>query len=174
MNRQPGFSKYWMNAVLDMVKFSVAIYVVYSIILQVLNNYSNTGDGAFKKTPLFGIYTVEKFIKNNDTSRSYFTDTTQWKTLNIFFPKQASVETMNDSITTFNFIDDTLNKEIQIYNDPNYKASFFYHIPDSAHLVLNGKIRDDSVYILLQKQQLNKYRLLNRGFHWINESPYNQ
>jgi hypothetical protein len=174
INRQRKFSKYWMNAALDTIKFSVVIYVVYSIMLQVLNNYSNTGDGASKKTPLFGIYTVEKFIKNSDTSRSYLRDTTQWKTLNIFFPKQASVETIDDSIATFNFIDDTLNKKIQIYNDPNYKSSFFYHIPDSTHLVLNGKIKDDSVYILLQKQDLNKYRLLNRKFHWINESPYNK
>jgi hypothetical protein len=170
----PKFSKYWMNAALDTVKFAVVIYVIYSIIFQVRYKYSIIGDGTFKKTPLFGIYTVEKFIKNNDTSRLYITDTARWKTLNIFSPKQASVETMDDSVRTYSFSADTINKKIQVYNDANYKSSFSYYKPDSKHLVLNGKLHNDSVYVRLQKQDFDKFLLLNRKFHWINESPYNR
>jgi hypothetical protein len=169
---QPRFSKYWMNTVLDTVKFAVVIYVIYSIIYQVWNKYSIIGDGAFRKTPLFGIYVVEKFIKN--TSPSHITDTTQWKTLSIMFPKQASIEMMNDSVIMYNFFADTVNKKLQVYTDSNYKSLFSYYIQDSTHLVLNGKLQQDSVYILLQKQDLNKFPLLNRKFHWINESPYNR
>jgi hypothetical protein len=137
------------------------------------HQYSVSGDGSFKETPLFGIYTVKKFIENNDTSKSVIADTIQWKTLNIFFPKKASIETMNDSVRMYSFTADTLSKKIQ-FNAANYKSSFSYFKPDSTHLILNGKIKDDSVYILLEKQDMNKFLLLNRKFHWINESPYNR
>ena len=83
---------------------------------------------------------------------------------------------MNDSIRTYSFLTDTVNKKIQLftYNDSTDKSTLSYSIPDSTHLVLNGKLNSDSVYILLLKQDLNKFLLLNRKFHWINESPYNR
>jgi len=176
INFQPEFTKYRTQAIWDTVKFTLMALVIYTNSMQVLNKYSISGDAAFKKTPLFGIYTVEKFIKNNDTSLLPAIDSTQWKTLNIIFPKKATVEMMNDNVRTYSFLTDTLNKKIQLftYNDSTHKSMLSYYIPDSAHLILSGKLHSDSVYMLLLKQDLNKYLLLNRKFHWINESPYNR
>jgi len=139
----------------------------------VWNKYNISGDGAFKKTPLFGIYSVEKFITNNDMPQT--ADSIKWKTINIIFPKQAVIEIMNSDMKTFHFFADTSGKKIVLYegDDSANKSMMSYFIKDS-HLILNGKLKDDSVYIELRKQDLDSFPLLNRKFHWINEAPYNK
>lgn len=74
------------------------------------------------------------------------------------------------------FTPDTLNKTLAIftYAAPSDRSTLNYHHPDSTHLILSGQLNGDSIYIALQKVDLNKLRLLNRGFHWINEYPYNR
>jgi len=168
------FTEHWMKIILGGIKFMLITYIIYSTLTRVLTKYSIQGDGAFKKTPLFGIYTVEKFKNYNDTSQLFNAAAEQWKTLNVIFPKKASIKMMNGNTQARNFFTDTVNKKIQISipNDSTYKSTFSYFIPDSAHLILSGRVKDDSVYIFLRKQDLNEYPLINRGFHWINEFPY--
>ena len=133
-------------------------------------------DMLLKKTPLFGLYNVEKFIRNNDTLQPLVTDASRWKKLNIIFPKHADIEMMNDSMKAYSFFTDTSNKKIELYNsnDKAHTSILSYFLPDSLHLILSGKLNDDSVYILLRKQDLSKLELMKRDFHWINEYPYNK
>ena len=173
-NLQSKFTGERMKIILGGIRFMLIIYIVYSTLMHVVAKYSIKGDGAFKKTPLFGIYTVEKFKNYSDTSQLFNADAEQWEALNVIFPKQASIKMVNGNIRACDFFTDTVNKKIQISipNDSTYKSTFFYSVPDSAHLVLSGKMKDDSVYIFLQKQDMNQFPLINRGFHWINEFPY--
>ena len=83
---------------------------------------------------------------------------------------------MNDSLKRYSFNLDTVNKTFNLfaYSYATHLATFHYFYPDAAHLVFTGKLDNDSVYILMQKIDFNKMRLINRGFHWINEYPYNR
>jgi hypothetical protein len=45
---------------------------------------------------------------------------------------------------------------------------------DSSKLYLEGQLAKDSVRIWFLSQDLNSFRLLSRGFHWINEFPNNR
>ncbi len=130
---------------------------------------------AVQKTPLFGIYNVEKFIRNKDTLLPLATDTAQWKTVNISFANGANIKMMNDSMYYYSFSPDTLKKTIKFYTygDTAHKSLLSYSNPDSAHLIITGKLKDDSVYIKMKKVDFNKLMLTGRGFHWINEYPYN-
>jgi hypothetical protein len=98
------------------------------------------------------------------------------KTVNISFTNFAAIKMMNDSLKNFSFTPDTLKKTVQIfsYRDTVHKSMLAYYYPDSSHLVFHGKLKNDSVYIVMQKLDLNKIPLINRGFHWINEYPYNR
>jgi len=44
----------------------------------------------------------------------------------------------------------------------------------STYLVLKGMWKKDSVYIKMRQLDPNNFRLLKRGFHWVNEFPYNR
>ncbi len=46
--------------------------------------------------------------------------------------------------------------------------------PNDNLMVLSGNYQGDSVYAVMKKKDLSEYTLMNRGFHWINEYPYNR
>ncbi len=173
---QPRFKEAKTNTAWYAVKFVLTVAIVYSLIGITKRKYYFYGDGAFAKTPLFGIYNVETFVKNKDTLQPLITDTSQWRMLNIIYQKQATIKMMNDEMKITTLFIDTTKKEMQLVddNDSTYRANLSYIKQDSVHLALSGTIRKDSVFILLQKQNINNYELFNRGFHWINEYPYNR
>ncbi len=171
---QPHFKRAKTNTAFYAMKFVLTLAIVYSLIGITKGKYYFNGDGAFAKTPLFGIYNVETFVKNKDTLQQIITDTSQWRSLNIVYSRQATLKMMNDSMKVCTLVIDTITKNIQLTDssDSTYRARLSYAKSDSVHLALSGTIKKDSVYILLQKQNINDYELLKRGFHWINESPY--
>lgn len=171
---QPPFKEAKTNSTLYAVKFVLAVVIVYSMIGNTKRKYYYYGDGAFTKAPLFGLYNVETFIKNGDTLQPLITDTSQWRALNIVYNRQATLRIMNDSIKVCHLIIDTTKKNLRLVEDKDstYKAFFSYSLPNSTHLLLTGKVNEDSVFIQLQKQNWQQFRLINRGFHWINEYPY--
>lgn len=175
VNIQPKFNKRWMKITWFSVKFLLIASVIYSTVTQVWGGYTTYGDAAKQKTPLFGMYNVENFIRNNDTLPKLATDTSQWKSVNISFAGYAVIKMMNDSSKGFNFTPDTVKKTIQIYTytDTAHKSTLAYST-DSSHLILQGKLKDDSVRIVMRKVNFKDLQLLNRGFHWINEYPYNR
>src|SRR5258708_5283475 len=46
--------------------------------------------------------------------------------------------------------------------------------PDDEHLVLEGKLGGDALVVKLKKLPLPEFQLTTRGFHWIQEFPYNR
>ncbi len=82
---------------------------------------------------------------------------------------------MNDSLKRFNFEVDTVAKQVQLYqnNDTLNRSTFTYKV-DSSELVLNGVWNKDTLYMKFRKYDINKFRLVSRGFNWINEYPYNR
>ncbi|MEO6837599.1 MAG: hypothetical protein ABI185_04380, partial [Ginsengibacter sp.] len=176
VNTQPKFYKRWMKITWITVKILLIGSVLYSTISSVWEGYKIYGDKATQEAPLFGIYNVTKFVRNKDTLLPLATDTLQWKQLDILYSKYATIKMMNDSLKRYNFIiNSTINTvSLSEYSDPGYQSILYYYKPDATHLILDGKLKDDSVYIEMKKIDFNKMRLINRGFHWINEYPYNR
>jgi hypothetical protein len=176
LNMRPKFTQRWMKITLLSVKLLLIVLVTYATLDQVWSEYKTYGDKAIQKAPLFGIYNVESFVRNHDTLPRLATDTSQWKTVNISFEQYVVIKMMNDSSKGFSINTDTLKKTVQLfsYSDTTHKSTLSYFYPDAGHLVLHGKLRDDSVYITMQKVDLNRLMLTGRGFHWINEYPFNR
>jgi len=176
VNVQPKFPKRWAKITWLSVKLLLIGSVVYSTVSGAWSGYQTYGDNATRKAPMFGIYNVEKFIKNNDTLPALITDSLQWKQLNVAFASYAIVKTMNDSLRGYNFIVDTSKKTVQLTSnrDSTNKSNFTFFYPDTAHLVFKGTIRNDSVYIVMKKFNTENSVLISRGFHWINEYPDNR
>jgi hypothetical protein len=147
-------------------------YVIFGSISENIESQKEYGD-LRPKSALYGIYNAVTVIRNKDTVPPLTTDTTRWKQLIIQFEKYSTVKLMNDSIQYFNFVVDTMAKTVTIYNyaDTLNKSKFSY-VMDSSYLILNGMMSKDSLYMKFKKIDLNSFRLLNRGFHWINEYPY--
>ncbi len=167
-------TKRWMQIARPWVKWVFILYLLYSNINSSIDAQKKYGDNR-KKPPLYGIYNTETFIRNKDTIAPLTTDTTRWKQLVIQFEKNAQVKLMNDTVRRYNFIVDTVSSSVSVYpnTDTLNKSKLFYQA-DTAYLTLSGKIKNDSVYMRFKKYDINKFRLVNRGFNWVNEFPFNR
>ncbi len=82
---------------------------------------------------------------------------------------------INDSIRYYDFkIDSSLTRaSLHKRNDTTTTNNFTIQKKDSL-LILSGVLDKDTLLIKCKPRDLSKIRLINRGFHWINEYPYNR
>ncbi|SIN69532.1 DoxX family protein [Chitinophaga niabensis] len=162
--------KRWMRITAIVIK---VLYIAYIIIPQVENGINGQKRYGDKRPlpPLYGIYNTELLVRNNDTIPPLTTDTTRWRQLIIQFEKRATVKLMNDTIKPYNLVVDTTLKTATVFSNTdtlhkvvlNYKA-------DSVYLTLSN----DSLYYRFKKYDHRNFRLISRGFRWVNEYPYNR
>ncbi len=128
------------------------------------------------KPKLYGIYEVQSFVLNKDTIPPFATDSTRWKQVVVETDKYAIFFYMNDKIKWMHIEVDSTSKQAVLYavDDTLVKSHFLIQSIDSAHLEMNGVLHFDSLHVILKKIDPNSFLLLSRGFHWINESPYNR
>ncbi len=171
----PPIRKKWLRYTLLTGKI---LLVGYTFFMTVYGSYSaldQYGDAA-PKPPLYGIYDVQTFVKNNDTLPPLKTDKQRWGKLVINYAEYAQVKMINDSTQGFAFKPDTVAKKIIMYSyaDTANKATFAYTCPEKDILKMSGRWGNDTLVISMKKFDLNNFRLVNRGFNWINEYPYNR
>jgi hypothetical protein len=166
--------KRWQQMAVRCYKALFIIYAFYSSISGSLNGQREYGDKRILP-PLHGIYNTSVFIRNKDTIRPLTTDTTRWKQIIIDFDKSVQIKFMNDKLQWFSFSVDTVQHLVSLnsYDNTISKSILSYKI-DGSWLTLTGDLFDDSVYIRLNKYDAESFNLMNRGFHWINEYPFNR
>jgi hypothetical protein len=169
------FKKRWKNITLIVVKCLIIIYVLAGNITNDISMASHYGDKA-PKIPLYGIYNVESFVRNKDTIAPLTTDTNRWSKLVIGYANGAQIKFMNDSSKFLSFKIDTQAHSIVIntYTDTLQKYDFAYTKPKPGVLLLNGKWQQDSLKIKFNRFDEKQFLLMRRGFHWINEQPFNK
>lgn len=159
------------------ISFIKKAIVVLSIIVIVLQCFFKFGirNQMKEKSKLYGIWETQLFIKNQDTLPPLLTDDYRWRYLIIDQKKKASVKKMTDLIIRYNSTIDTLQKDIHLVSTNTDKEyQFSYELEHNNQLHLKGKIENDSVFVIFQKKPRDSFRLINREFHWINETPFNK
>jgi len=160
------------KSLLKIVRFfkKVAIILIpILVILQCFINFKAT-EQLRSNSKMRGIWKVETFIKQNDTLAPLLTDSFRWRYLIIDYKKKAVVKKMNDTIERYSFKENTETKELVFKSSTDsISQKFTYSISESNVLKLKG----DSLNISFKRIPTSKFRLLNRKFHWVNESTYN-
>ncbi|WP_428657359.1 DoxX family protein [Runella sp.] len=143
------------------------------LILQGINSlkYQKSPQSAF-----YGPYQVKQFKRNQlDVP---LTDTLRWERM--FVDRRGATDII--AITNqygmqqrIGFERNEKKKSIVLseWLSNDKKHPFTYVQPDSNTLILSGKWNNDSLYLELQKMH-KKFQLIHRGFHWVNEQPFNK
>jgi len=169
------FKTKWKNIVLTVVKYALVIYVVFGDMISAVQAGATYGDHA-KKPPLYGLYQVDTFVKNKDTLPPLTTDTTRWSKFMTSYEGSAATKMMNDSMKYYSLKVDTVKHTItaNTYADTVHKFHLKYAFQKPDIMTLSGTWKKDSVYIRLHKLDPKNFLLLKRGFHWVNEFPFNR
>jgi hypothetical protein len=166
-----------MNIARIAIKIMIISYVMIMGVVQGIESEKMYGDKA-PRTKLYGIYNVDTFVLGKDTLPPLMTDTLRWKKLAVNSLTQARIYHVNDSIgryfTKFDTVQHTLT--LKLATDTTFQYHLSYNQLDSVNFVFRGTVRNDSMVVTLKKIKFKPedFRLMGRGFHWINETPYNR
>jgi hypothetical protein len=173
------YPKKWMRIAAVTLKL---LFIVFFVIVggyQSYESFVQRGKTPESKPIRSGLYDVTMFVKNGDTIPPLLYDTIRWR--DIVFEKNGagSVGTTDTLFWQrykrgyFRSKVDTAKKEIE-FSKSNPAFDMFnlftlqYEIPDSNSIVLKGKIRNDSVYAVLQRSKRH-FQLAEKQFHWLSE-----
>lgn len=162
-------------------KYGFIAFILYSNISGGLERVEKWGNKR-AKPPLYGLYTAEQVIIDKDTIPPLITDDNRWHKITVDYPDRATIKTMSGQTLWCDFKPDTTNQtiEFEIYSRMDTSTTLHYTILPNDQLKLEGVLSSgnsafvDTISILLQKEDLSQFLLVNRGFHWVNEYPFNK
>jgi hypothetical protein len=124
------------------------------------------------KPPLYGAWDVETFTRDGVDVPPSTNEAGRWKRLIAEYPMTAALQNMDDRRIWLRTQYDAPHSRVTIGADA--KSVFSYSQPDSNHLVMQGTWMNQPVVIRLKKVDTSKLLLINRGFHWISQYPFNR
>jgi len=100
--------------------------------------------------------------------------TRRWKKLYVVSKGQSSLQYMDGARIPWNFAADTVARTMSLASPDSGTVYRFQYVVEKDNLyMLKGMLNNDSIQIAMRKNS-DEFLLINRGFHWINEYPYNR
>jgi hypothetical protein len=103
-------------------------------------------------------------------------DAGRWRRAIFDFPTRVTFQRIDDSFSGHGVTIDVKNKTLVLGDDKdkNWKANFTFDRPVPDQVTLDGTMDGHAVHLQLRLVDRNKFVLVSRGFHWIQEYPYNR
>lgn len=161
--QRPLYNSKWKNKLHSILKYGVIIFIIsYNAFMYI--NRNTQIQRLTEKSSLYGVYLNQN---NQNVLPSSF------KT--IIFQYKEILHTRNDfnKISAHAVKVNNENNEITIKTNTTTYA-LRYHIQTNGDLVLTEKDKENPRSIILQKMKHDDFPLLNTGFRWISEYPYNR
>ena len=168
------FSKQrWYRISRILLKFALIGFALYS---NIKSGFEDNAKIDAPKGAFYGAYSVSKFIKNGVEAPE--SDTLRWEKTFIDRRGPADMIYVSNEMglrKRINFAknDTTQTLIFTAYPDTMNYTVFFNNI-DTNLLIINGVFQKDSLRIELNKLKHRPFLLPTRGFHWINEVPFNK
>jgi hypothetical protein len=162
-------------------RIALAVQIVVGMWLVGINAYGSwsewhTFGGGRPKSALYGIWSVEQLSIDGQTRSPLLNDYDRWRRLVFDFPERMTFQRMDDSYAGYGVSINTNDKTLALTknDDKNWKADFHFLRAAPDQLVLDGNMDGHTIHMQLQLVDRSKFLLVSRGFHWIQEYPYNR
>lgn len=132
---------------------------------------------------LFGVYDVEQFTRNGVAVPPLVTDAARWSRVAFARGNRAVVRSTPDSVIRLTTKLDDATKTVAFTSrfDQTLKWTFAIDKSQSAsapgrddRIVLTGRIGADSIVATLKRIDDRRFLLVNRGYNWVQEQPFNR
>jgi len=128
------------------------------------------------RTPLYGVWTVEDLTIDGRARDAQTAEDLQWRRLVFDYPTVLSIQLSSGSLSRYWLELDAAHKTLALTKRgaPNWKAALAYGRPAADRLTLEGTFGSHRLQASLRRGDRSKFLLLNRGFHWVSEYPFNR
>ncbi|HEX4459365.1 MAG TPA: hypothetical protein VIA18_15405 [Polyangia bacterium] len=154
------------------VKYGLLAFLGFQFIHGSIKAMKSYGDHA-PKPKEFGAYEVEQFIRRGKLVEQRLDDPKRWRFVAIGLHGGA-VRLVDGTLQQ---LGEAKDGQIEQWTDDPAHHFMSFAMPDAGHIVLSGKFvpfDNDEVKVTLKKIDETKLPLLSRGFHLVNEFPFNR
>jgi hypothetical protein len=125
--------------------------------------------------PFNAVYTPIDFSIQSKTPYEILPDSIRWNKM-IFNNGAATIEYRDSQKQTFTAVIDSVQRTIRLTSsmDSSQVNTFSYEFTSDSTFTLFGRMHDDTLKTLLHMKRPEDFRLVNRGFHWVSEYPFNK
>lgn len=160
--------KKWMRVTQTGLKVAFAILF---LIMPLYGFFEGAAGSSVQKKLTTGVFAVDQF-------QGSAVDSLRWKDVVFETTNSGSIQTADTLLRQryrrgyFSYSLDTLNRTIAFKKFATDTVALFtmgYAMPDTNHILLRGKIRNDSINVALTRQKRH-FQLMERQFHWVSEA----
>jgi hypothetical protein len=175
VEHRPYFARPWLNRGAQILCALLVITFVWQALNRSYTGRHTYGDLS-PRSPLYGIWNVEEFEVDGEVKPPLMTDKDRWRRVVFDNPRTFSLQLMSDSRSRFGLELDANKKTLALTkrDDPNWKTTLNYERIDPEKLTIDGTFDGKKIRARLQRVEPSQFLLINRGFHWINEFPFNR
>jgi hypothetical protein len=168
-------------AVLSVGRVALVAQILFGVWL-----FGNNAYGAIKgwsqygggraKSELYGIWDVEQMSVDNQIRSPLLNDYGRWQRIVFDFPKMVSFQRMDSTFAWYGCKIDAKRKSIELSKDDDkkWKAALAFNRMKPDQMTLDGNMDGHKVRLELKLVDRNKFMLVSRGFHWVQEYPFNR
>ncbi len=144
---------------------------------------SKTDGEQAPKPPLYGAWNVDEMVSDGAVRPPLLTDATRWRRVVFAYPGYVALQPIGAtdarSKSFYAVVVDAKAKTLTLTKGPMtkdkaWRAVFAYSQPAPDRLVLDGVLDGHKIHAMTHREDRSKFLLVNRGFHWINEYPFNR
>lgn len=155
----------WLLTVLGLVSFGQSMYASY----QQHKFYST-------RPALYGMWTVEEFSTDGELHPPLLTDSLRWQRVAFDISPSVSCQDMAGKWLAYGLKMDATKKTLYLTKrtDPQWKSQLAFNKSAEDAMVLDGQFDGKTLHVKLHRVDEKAMLLNGRGFHWINEVPFNR
>lgn len=162
-------------------RIALAAQLVFALWLVGLGAY---GDWEQRKmygserahSALYGIWDIDQLSIDGQERAPLLTDYERYRRAIFDFPQWMTFERMDGSDLGFGSAIDSKKQTLALTSNGKnkFKGDFRFQRPATDALILDGQMNGKKIHMQLKRMDEKKLLLLSRGFHWVQEYPFNR
>jgi hypothetical protein len=172
---RPLFARRWLDRGALVVRTLFVAYVTFAALQVSYRARMSYGDRA-PKSPFYGIWNVEEMAANGKARPALVTDTSRWHRVIFDRPGTLAIQTMDGHRVRYS-IDPQAGDSVFALTkrgDAAWTSKLSYRRTGPESMEVQGKFDGQNVRAVLRRTDPPEFLLTTRGFHWINEYPFNR
>ncbi|KZM72713.1 DoxX family protein [Nocardia terpenica] len=164
------------------VQVVLGVWVVASTAQLGWTTFREVGGGQ-DRPPLYGIWSVAEFTRDDQPVPPLLTDQGRWRNLIIETPGAATYQVMDDRMIPAMAQVDLVKHHLDMFAMPGPQgavpgqlssARFTFEQPSAAELRLRGLLDGHRVTMTLNRVDRSAFRLYSTGFHWVQDYQHSR
>ena len=169
----PRFERRWLRIAAATLQAVAIVSVLYN---NVWGGYQRVqrSSTTYLKPPIYGVWNIDSFTADGSHPAAV-SEGAHWSQLAVqrltgLYVRDAAGERVMFKTT----YDESKHTLAVNSTQLKQKGDFSYSQPDNQHLILRGNLDGNPIVAAFHRFDPSQFLLTSRGFHWINEDPFNR